>query len=146
MRDLFVKIGTALAKVEEEKGAFEIKCLVSRDPIDPLWDLILSAHWFHSSRKQILDFLTDRIVGQLDYENLIHFSGMVIYFPDSRNSLTDALRKIQQNHREHRYNFMRTEGMVMVPTQLEQARLVIPFDDGLLPVNQEPIRTSVTSS
>lgn len=39
MRNLFVEIGAALAEIEKEKGQFEIKCLVAREPIDPLWDL-----------------------------------------------------------------------------------------------------------
>jgi hypothetical protein len=128
MQDLFIKIGTALAEIESEKGLFQIKCLVARDPIDPLWDLVLSAEWFRQDRKQTLDFLTDRVLGNLDYESLVHFSGIVIYPPDSENPLADALRRIQRNHRQHRYDFMCADGMVTLATQLPQARLVIPLD------------------
>ena len=129
MRNLFVKIGTALAEIEKEKGEFEIKCLIARDPIDPLWDLVLSADWFWQDRKQTLDFLTDRVLGDLDYESMVHFSGMVAYPPNTHNPLLDALRMIQQNHRAHKYEYMHADGMVMVQTQLTQARLVIPLDD-----------------
>ena len=73
MRNLFVKIGTALAEIEKEKGEFEIKCLIARDPIDPLWDLVLSAGWFGQDRKQTLDFLTDRVLGDLDYVADAHY-------------------------------------------------------------------------
>lgn len=129
MRNLFVKIGTALAEIEKEKGQFEIKCLIARDPIDPLWDLVLSADWFWQDRKQTLDFLTDRVLGDLDYESMVHFSGMVTFPPDTCNPLLDALRMIQKNHRAQKYEYMRADGMVMVQTQLTQARLVIPLDD-----------------
>lgn len=131
MRDLFVKIGAALAEIEKDKGQFQIKCLVARDPIEPLWDLVLSADWFYPSRKETLDFLTERVLGPLDYDSIIHFSGIVIYPTDRQHPLVDALRKIQQNHRQHRYDFMRTDGIVTVQTQLPQARLVIPFDDAM---------------
>lgn len=129
MRDLFIKIGAALAAIESEKGPFQIKCLVARDPIEPLWDLVLSAEWFWQDRKQTLDFLTDRVLGNLDYESLVLFSGIVVYPPHSEYPLADALRKIQRNHREHRYDSMRADGMVTLQTQLTQARLVVPFDD-----------------
>ncbi len=129
MRDLFVKIGSALAEIEKEKGPFQIKCLIAREPVDPLWDLVLSADWFHESRKETLDFLTDRVLGRLDYESMIQFSGIVTYPPDSQNPLADALKKIQQNHRQHRYEYLRTDRVVTIQTQLAQARLVIPFDD-----------------
>ena len=129
MRNLFMKMGQALAAIEKEKGLFQIKCLVARDPVDPLWDLVLSAAWFNQDRKQTLDFLTDRVLGGLDYETLFQFSGIVLYPPDSHNPLALALRKIQRNHREHQYDLMRAGGMVTLPTQLTQARLVIPLDD-----------------
>ena len=137
MHDLFVNIGAALTKIENDKGAFQIKCLVARDPIEPLWDLVLSADWFYSSRKQTLDFLTERILGHLDYDSMIHFSGIVTYPTDSQHPLADTLRKIQHNHRQHRYDFMRADGMVRLQTPLPQARLVIPFDDGMASDNQE---------
>lgn len=129
MCDLFVKIGAALADIEATKGLFQIKCLVTRDPVDPLWDLVLSADWFYPSRKQTLDFLTDRVLEGLDYDSMIRFSGIVTYPSDSQQPLADALRKIQENHRQHRYDYMRTDGLVRLPTPLPQARLVIPFDD-----------------
>ncbi|MEA3643775.1 MAG: hypothetical protein VBE63_28170 [Lamprobacter sp.] len=137
MRDLYVSIGTALAKIEKEKGPFQIKCMIARDPIEPLWDLVLSADWFSESRKETLDFLADRVMSQLDYDSLIHFSGMVTYSPDSQNPLVNALRKIQHLHRQHRYDFMRADGMVTLQTQLSQARLVIPFDDESPSYSQE---------
>lgn len=143
MRDLYVNIGTALAAIEKEKGPFQIKCMIARDPIEPLWDLVLSADWFYESRKETLDFLTDRVLSQLDYESMIHFSGMVTYPPDSQNPLADALRKIQHHHRQNRYDFMRANGMVTLQTQLSQARLVIPFDDEPPSQSQEQDETRV---
>lgn len=129
MRSLYLKISRALAAIEQEKGPFDIKCLVASDPVEPLWDLILSAPWFEPDRKKIFDYLADCILEDLDYEELSHFSSLILYFVNRSRPLAEALRKIQQNHRAGHYESWRTDGMVIVPTQLEQARLVIPFDD-----------------
>ncbi|WPL18195.1 hypothetical protein Thiowin_03254 [Thiorhodovibrio winogradskyi] len=129
MRDLVVSLGVVLADIEREKGPFQVKCLVTPDPVEPMWDLVLVAQWFWPERKQTLDFLVPRVMGRLDYEHLMHFSGLVIYPPDSDNPLTEALREIQDNHRHHRDDWLRAGGLVTVQTRLPQARLVIPLDD-----------------
>lgn len=129
MWNLYVKIAQALEPIEREKGRFEVKCLVARDPIEPLWDLVLAADWFELNHKAALDYLTDRIMPSLDYDAMIQFSGIVTYPSHSRNPLVHALSSIQANHRQGLYEYLRADHLVIIQTQLPQARLVIPFDD-----------------
>lgn len=129
MWNLFIKISEILQQIEREKGEFSIKCLVSRDVEEPHWDLIVSAPWFSDDPESAIAHLTDRIMSALDYDCLIVFSGIVPYPVDSRNPLAQALTQIQCHHRQHRYEFMRLDGVVMLSTPLEQARLVVPVDD-----------------
>ena len=130
MRSLFMKIQQALTVIEQEKGAFEIKCLVASDPLEPLWDLILSAAWFEPNRKKNLDYLTHRILDDLDYDELSHFSAIILYLPNRQHPLAEALKLIQSNHRAGQYEPLRADGMVLIRTPMEQARLVMPIDDG----------------
>jgi hypothetical protein len=129
MRNLFVKISEILQSIEREKGEFLIKCLVSRETDEPYWDLILSADWFSKNPQATMSYLTDRIMNALDYDCLMFFSGIIPYPADTVNPLAQTLMQIQRNHREHLYELMRLDGIVMLQTQLEQARLVVPIDD-----------------
>lgn len=133
MRNLFVKIAQALETIEQDKGRFEIKCLVASDLIEPLWDLVLTADWFQPDQKAALEYLTNRIMPGLDYACMTIFSGIVTYPVDSKNPLVLALSRIQENHRQGMYEYMRADELIAIPVHLPQARLVVPFDDRTAP-------------
>ena len=138
MLNLYMMIAQALEPIEREKGRFEVKCLVARDPIEPLWDLVLAANWFEANHKVAQDYLTDRIMPCLDYDAMIQFSGIVTYPAHSQNPLVQALSSIQANHRQGLYEYLRADHLVIIQTQLPQARLVIPFDDGGAAAVEQP--------
>lgn len=136
MRNLFITIAKKLAEIEQDKGPFVIKCLIARDPDVPLWTLVLSAEWFRPDQQEALNYLTDRIMTAMDYDCMIIFSGILTYAPDSSNPLAKSLRQIQDNHRQRMYEYLRINGDVVIPTPLEQARLVVPFNDVIDPQTQ----------
>jgi len=57
MQDIVIKIVKALAEIEQEKGAFIVKCLVARNPDDIQWDLVLAAKWFDEDKFRRLSYL-----------------------------------------------------------------------------------------
>jgi len=128
MQDLVIKIKKALQSIEEEKGAFKIKCLVAKDPSDMLWDLILSAEWFEDDLMKRLDYLSERILGDFDIDCMLHFSGIITYTVKSSHPLLEMLRVVQENNRIGKYSDL-GQGYVIVGSHSELAQLIIPLNN-----------------
>jgi hypothetical protein len=93
MQDIVIKIGKALAEIEQEKGAFIVKCLVARNPDDIQWDLVLAANWFEKDKFRRLSYLSEKILWGLDDYSISQFSAIITIEPDS--DLAQFLIKIQ---------------------------------------------------
>lgn len=128
MRDLVIKIKKALQSIEEEKGAFNIKCLVAKDPSNMLWDLILSAEWFEDDLMKRLDYLSERILGDFDIDCMLHFSAIITYTVNSSHPLLEMLRVVQENNRIGKYSDL-GQGYVIVDSHSELAQLIIPLNN-----------------
>jgi hypothetical protein len=98
-----MKIKQALKQIEEEKGPFQIKSLVARDPAYIQWDLVLSAEWFGIDPTKQLDYLCEKILRDFDSDCMTEFSGIVTYGSNVSNPLIEALQVIQENHRLGNY-------------------------------------------
>lgn len=127
MRDLFVRIYQAINSIEQERGAFDIKCLVSRKADYMLWDLVLTAPWFEHKEKERLQYLSHRILSDLDIDLLTQFSAIITYPSGTKNELTQLLHRIQKNVQAGHYNDPSGDDFVMVETQSDIARFVIPL-------------------
>lgn len=123
MRNLIVKIKKAIDLIEKEKGAFDVKCLVAKNPDEVCWDLILSADWFSDSKMKDMEYLSPKILSDFDIDDMLQFSSIVIFKKNNENPLLKELKKIQA-HEKGNHGL---ESDYMVETLLEQARLVIPI-------------------
>lgn len=130
MWDLFTKIKSSLHTIEQEKGAFEVKCLVAKDLSNLQWDLILTADWFdkepYNDLIKLLDYLSEKILRDLDINCMIQFSGIITYTVNTHNALLDKLRIIQENHRIGKYKVEPTQGYLLLSFQ---ELSIIPLND-----------------
>ena len=128
MQNLVIKVKKSIDLIEKEKGAFEIKCLIARDPNNVQWDLILSATWFEKDQMKRLNYLSQKILSDFDIDCMTQFSGIVTFESDVENDLTKSLLRIQKNNSNGLYNKVIDNDIILVETQMEQARLVIPLN------------------
>lgn len=126
MWDLIEKINQAVSKIEEERAAFDIKCLVSRRTDYVLWDLVLTAPWIESNNRDQLRYLTERILSDLDVDLLTQFSAIIPYPSGTKNHLTEILSRIQRNAQEGKYPIAWGD-LAMVETRSEIAPIVVPL-------------------
>ncbi len=127
MRDLFVRMHKAIRAIEQERGDFEIKCLVSRRADYILWDLVLVASWFEPSEKDRLRFLYERILSDLDIDLLIQFSAIITYPSGTENELTKLLSRVQKSVVAGHYQDPSGDEYSIIETQSEIARYVVPL-------------------
>lgn len=126
MHKLILKIKEALQFIEQEKGeAFKIKCLVAKDLDYIQWDLVLSAGWFESDQLKRLDYLTTKILKNLDIDCMIQFSGIITYNVQETSPLIELLTTIQNNNSLGKYPDC--GGYVLIEPHHDTAKWVIPL-------------------
>lgn len=122
MQNLVIKIVKALSKIENEKGAFIVKCLVARNPDDIQWDLVLAADWFDEDRIQRLNYLSKKILCDFDSDTISQFSGIIAISPDS--DLARFLKKIQDEYNMH-FGKLNVGEQRIIQTDNNQAPMVL---------------------
>jgi hypothetical protein len=90
----------------------------------------LTADWFdkepYNDIIKRLDYLSEKILQDLDIDCMIQFSGIITYSVNTSSALLDMLRIIQENHRLGKYKVEPTQGYLQLTFQQS---LIIPLND-----------------
>lgn len=128
MQNLIIKIKQAIQRIERDKGQFKVKSLVARDLSNIQWDLVLSADWFDGDQFKRLEYLSEKILADLDIDCMIQFSGIVTFDAQDSSPLIDTLIAVQENHRLGKYDDL-GQGYVVVESRHEAAKWIIPLNN-----------------
>jgi hypothetical protein len=82
MKQMVEEIKTRIAKIESEKSAFKMKCLVATDMDDVSWDIVLAADWFESDQMERLNYLSEHIMSDLTIDSISQLNGLVTHAPE----------------------------------------------------------------
>ena len=85
------KIGILEQEISGEKGEFSLFGLFLRTDTQDRWDLLVSAPWLEKDKKKGLDYLAGRVRSQLDPEELLSISRIVIL--EQGNPVLEAINK-----------------------------------------------------
>ena len=85
------KIGILEQEISGEKGEFSLFGLFLRTDTQDRWDLLVSAPWLEKDKKKGLDYLAGRVHSQLDPEELLSISRIVIL--EQGNPVLEAINK-----------------------------------------------------
>lgn len=127
MINLVDKIENAINKIEEERGKFDIKCLIASDKDNIQWTLVLAADWFENFEGNELDrltYLSDRIISTFDIDCIVQFSSIRII--DVKNRLYSLLKRIQDRYETNKDPIF-SDAPLMVDTHDEYAKIVVPL-------------------
>jgi len=113
-----------------EKGSFIVKCLVARNRDDIQWDLVLAANWFDEDKIQRLNYLSEKILCELDNDSISQFSAVITIAPDSE--LAQFLIKIPRGHNRHSGKLNVDEPLI-INTDNKQAPVVLSLANIITP-------------
>lgn len=67
-----------ISSLEAKVGKkFVLKCLISKDPDDISWELVLYAPWLDEDETKRVSFIYENIISELDSSVIIDFSGVI---------------------------------------------------------------------
>jgi hypothetical protein len=144
MRNLALEIARSLETIEQGRGPFKVKCLVAQNPDDIQWDLILWADWFEADEAKRLEYLIDKIIGQLETDDLAQFNAIITFGARDETDFLLALMRIQDNYLKGFYQSVWGGDFWEVRTNLPQARLVVPLNRSTLdlpPERRDPTKS-----
>ncbi len=124
MQNLIIKIKKTISEIESEKGAFTIKCLIARNPDDIQWDLILAADWFETDQIERFNYLSEKILGDLDIDCISQFSGIVTISPNS-----DLARFISKLKNKMFLKKIHLDEDEIIETKNQQAPMIVLLQD-----------------
>jgi hypothetical protein len=126
MYNLIDRIKKSIRDIENEKGAFQIKCLVAQNPDDMVWDLVLAADWFDSDEYKRIEYLTNKIMPNFTNDIISQFSGIITI--DINSELGKILERIQNNYNSGKYNLF-VDDYLVVNTEYKFPKMVVPLTE-----------------
>jgi len=124
MQNFIIKIKDALKEIEEEKGPFDLKYLVAKNPEVISWDLVLAAKWFEQDEIERLEYLTSKILKSFTSEDFIQFSSIITI--NQKSDLGEFLSSFE-NGVSQRYGNRFFKQELIYETGEEIAPLIMPL-------------------
>ena len=85
------------SRIAEEKGAFVLFALFMREDAPDRWDLIVSASWVASDKRDAVDYFVNQIKSRLGEQDLTSLSRIIVV--DPQDDAVQALnRAVQIEH------------------------------------------------
>lgn len=79
MKQMVEEIKRRIAKIESDRSAFTMKCLVATDMDDVSWDVVLAADWFEPDQMDRLNYLSEHIMSDLSIDSISQLNGIVTH-------------------------------------------------------------------
>lgn len=94
MRDQIDKFISIEKEIAKERGSFSLFALFLREDAQNKWDVIVSAPWFTSDKKGILNYIGEKIRTYLKPQELLLLSRIILIEPtdDSIKAIHSAFR------------------------------------------------------
>lgn len=101
MKDQIDKFVEVERSISSEKGEFALFALMLREEAQNKWDLLISAPWLKSDKKEALRYVAEKVREEFKEEELLNLSRIVIIEED--NPALEAFQKaigVQHGHAE----------------------------------------------
>ena len=92
MEQLVDKLASLEREVSSQKGDFALFGVFVREDAQNRWDLLVSAQWLEANKKEALEYLADRLKLQLDAQEWLSLSRVVIL--EKGNPILAAVRRM----------------------------------------------------
>jgi len=96
-RELVERFRRLESELAEERGDFVFFALFLLENVPDRWDLMISARWLDTDKRQAIGYLADQIKAKIGVECLLHLSRVIVIDPDNAN-LLDLARSLGVEH------------------------------------------------
>jgi hypothetical protein len=96
-RELSEKFRDLESRIAADKGGFALFALFMREDVPDRWDLIVSAPWVGSDKREAVDYFVNQIKSQLGGQDLTSLARIVVVDPDDA-AVRDLNRAVQIEH------------------------------------------------
>ena len=91
MKQIIEKLASLERDITSEKGEFSLFALCLREDADDTWDLLASAPWLKTDKRESLDYIVNQLRARLDTQELLSLSRIVLLEKD--NPVLETIHK-----------------------------------------------------
>jgi hypothetical protein len=91
MKQTIEKLASLEREIATEKGEFSLFALFLREDAEDKWDLLASAPWLETNKRESLEYLVNQIRSRLDVQELLSLSRIVLL--EKGNPVLEAIHK-----------------------------------------------------
>ncbi len=91
MKQMAEKLASLERDISSERGEFSLFALFLREDAQDKWDLLASAPWLETNKKEGLDYLVQQVRSRLDPQEFLSLSRIVLL--EKNNPALEAIHK-----------------------------------------------------
>jgi hypothetical protein len=91
MKQTIEKLASLEREIATEKGEFSLFALFLREDAEDKWDLLASAPWLETNKRESLEYLVNQIRPRLEVQELLSLSRIVLL--EKGNPVLEAIHK-----------------------------------------------------
>ena len=96
-QELSEKFRDLESRIAEDKGGFALFALFMREDVPDRWDLIVSAPWVGTNKREAVDYFVEQIKSRLGEQDLTSLARIVVVDPEDA-AVKSLNRAVQIEH------------------------------------------------
>ena len=96
-QELSEKFRDLESRIAEDKGGFALFALFMREDVPDRWDLIVSAPWVGTNKREAVDYFVEQIKSRLGEQDLTSLARIVVVDPEDA-AVQSLNRAVQIEH------------------------------------------------